>query len=237
MMRHSLPILLALILAAPLAAQPGAQPEEAWPAPPPPPGGPGRGFGPPPGPPQGEPGFEGVEGTVEIFRVHMMRQALQLSEEQTLEMLDLGEKRRAAMQGIRTREKELRDRMQKLIESPATPDAQFRQALQEAAALRAEEMGTHEKLRKEAEAILTPRQQVQLLFFERRFEEEMRRRIEAVRGRGREGAGPPGAGPRAEQRRQRLEDLKESNPELYEKIIQRQRERQGQGGPPTAAPQ
>jgi len=236
MTRHGLPFVLLLLAAAFAAAQPGpppgAEPVPPYgglPGPPPPP--PGA-----PGPPGG-PGMEGIGETVEIYRVHMMREALGLTEQQTLKMLDLGEKRRDGMRGIQEKRRDLMQRMGELVKESGAKDSDFRQALRDEAALREQERSLHEGLRKEAEAILTPRQQVQLLFFERRFEEEMRRRIEGLRGRGRQGAGP-GAGPGMQPGRQeRLQELKETNPQLYEEIRRRQEERRQKGeGAPADAP-
>jgi len=144
---------------------------------------------PPPGAdaPGGASGASGRRDTVRLFVVHKMRENLELTDAQTLKVLDVLEaidQERAAAGFAR---RALLDRMQGLLADPASPEP----ALKEAVAQFQKSQEQNEAKMKELEArllaTLSPKQQVQFIVLRRQLLEEMVR--EAPRGRA---AGRPG---------------------------------------------
>jgi hypothetical protein len=199
MRRTGLPILLSLTIAAFAAAQPGPPPR------------PGE---PPPGRPEGG---DDLRATVEIYMVHRMKEALDLDEKQSLQVLDLLQERRESMQAVHEGRRELMKTTHALLADEGATEGEFRKALREEEELRRQEMKVQDGFREGLARILSSRQQLQFQIFERRFEEGMRRRIEQMRqGEERDRRG---------QRQRRLEHLRQTDPERYRELQQRRREK------------
>jgi len=169
--------------------------------------------GPPPGPPPGGPGPE-MRETIQLYQLHRMREALGLSQEQTLDLMSVMEERREAELELRRRHREVRETLRQLVKEEAAGDREYLKGVEAFEQVEREIHRKQEELRDREDAILTPRQRAQRILFEPRFHEQMRQRMQqAGRAPGQQGRRPA--------MRQQLERLRETDPELYEAIRRR----------------
>jgi hypothetical protein len=163
---------------------------------------------------------------VEIFMIHQMKGALDLTDEQSLQVLDLLGERGESMREVHQGRRELMESTRALLDDEGASEGEFRRALREEEELRKREMAVQEEFREGLAKVLSSRQQVQFFVFERRFEEGMRKRIERMRQQRQEQGLD-----RREQRQRRMEHLRETNPEKYEEMQRRMEERRGSRPP------
>lgn len=173
---------------------------------------------PPPGRGPGAPPAAGEEGdlreTIQLFVLHQLRERLELSDEQTIELMTLLEERREAERSVRDRHQEALERLRELVRDPGSRDSELTEALSELDA--AEEQGRRmeEELSRREESILTPRQRA----LRRLVGPEIHRRIEE---RIRTFRRLRGSGADNDLRRERMERLRREDPERFETMRRR----------------
>jgi Spy/CpxP family protein refolding chaperone len=150
--------------------------------------------------------------TIQLYQLHRMREALGLSQEQTLDLMSVMEEREKAERELRERHREAREELRRLVEAGTAGDRECLSAVENFERVERDIRSKLEEFREKEDAILTPQQRAQRILFEPRFHEQMRRRMEQARR--------PQQGRRDAMRRQ-LEQLRETDPELYEAIRRR----------------
>lgn len=209
LIRTALTAVATVLLLAPASLQ-------AQPGPPPPP--------PPQGGPEGDVPPPELAETIQLFYLHRLRDALDLDEEQTLKILDILDERREAERTLRERHHEALMRLRDLVDQKGTQDSEYLRALEDLERAEKDMQKQTEDFEKREDAVLSPRQRAMRRLFEpafRRGVEDRIRRLRSMQGGDRPGAGRP--------MDQRLERLRQTNPELYERLKRRMEE----GGPLT----
>lgn len=133
------------------------------------------------------PGAPGRRDTVRLFIVHKMRENLELTDAQTLKVLDVLEAIDQERETSGFARRALLDRMQGLLADPTTPEPVFRDAVAQFQKSQEQNEAKMRDLEARLLATLSPKQQVQFIVLRRQLLEEMVR--EAPRGRA---AGRPG---------------------------------------------
>jgi Spy/CpxP family protein refolding chaperone len=157
-------VLVALMAAAPLiaAAQaPAAQQEAAA--------------------PRAAPSVSGRRDTVRLFIVHKMRENLDLSDAQTLNVLDVLEAIDLERESEGRARRVLLSRMQGLLADPATSEAAFKEAAAQFQKSQEQNDARMRDLEARLLSILSPKQQVQFVILRRQLLEEVVQ--EGFRGR------------------------------------------------------
>ena len=113
---------------------------------------------------------------------------------------------------MREAHREAREALRRLVEEDTAGDREYLKAVEAFEDVEREIRRRQEQLREREDAILTPRQRAQRILFEPRFHEQMRQRMQRAQR--------PQQDRRPAMRRQ-LEQLRETDPELYEAIRRR----------------
>ena len=126
--------------------------------------------------------------TVRLYLVHRMREALALSDAQTLKVLDVMEAIDAAREAHQSTMRSIQARLQSALNDSATSDATFQAAVADVQKEQAQFEARARELDAQLLAVLTPRQQAKYVVLRRQLIEEMGQR---PGGRGM-GDGPKG---------------------------------------------
>ena len=86
-----------------------------------------------------------VQKTIQIWMLHRMRERWELTDEQSLKLMELMKQRRAEESALHGRQKEIRGRLHDLAEAPNATDAEYRGAIQDWEALENDKRNLHER--------------------------------------------------------------------------------------------
>lgn len=136
---------------------------------------------PPPGAAQREAGAR--RETVRLYLVHRMREALSLSDAQTLKVLDVLEALDHEREAHQVAMKGLMVKIDALLGDPKTGDASFRDVVSEVQKEQVQFDAKARDLDANLLAVLTPRQQAQYLMLRRQLLEEIRQDVAPLRDR------------------------------------------------------
>jgi Spy/CpxP family protein refolding chaperone len=115
--------------------------------------------------------------TVRLYLVHRMREALSLTDAQTLKVMDVLEELDRARQDHQTALRGLAAQLKTGLADPATPDSLFRDIVAKARKEQEEFEATTRGLDGRLLEILTPRQQAQFILLRRQLLEELRQEV------------------------------------------------------------
>jgi hypothetical protein len=152
------------------------------------PGGPPPGhMGPPPGgpPPMGM--SPELQETLQVYLVFRLTEELELTDEQSLQLMPLIKKRERARWEHHQRRTDLQNELSSLLEDDEKSDAEIANAI---TALRELEKGfqrSEAQLDLEIAALLSTRQFARFVLFQQQFHNEIRQRIHRLRGMGHKG--------------------------------------------------
>ena len=147
-----------------------------------PPGGDGA---PPPGTVAGERASR--RETVRLYLVHRMREALSLTDSQTLKIMDLLEEMDRNRQGHQAALQAIAAQIKAGLADPSTPDSTFRDSVARARKEQEEFETKTRDLDGRLLEVLTPRQQAQFILLRRQLLEELRQEIAPPERDGRAG--------------------------------------------------
>ena len=117
----------------------------------------------PPGP-HGGSGAEEKRDTVRLFVVHKMREALALTDAQTLKVLDAMEAVDQEREAEKTARRAAFERLQSLVSDQATQDPAFKEAVAQFLRFQEQSETRMRELEGKLLAIMTPKQQAQYIF-------------------------------------------------------------------------
>ena len=122
--------------------------------------------------------------TVRLYLVHRMREALALSDAQTLKVLDVMEAIDTAREAHQSTLRSILTKLQDGLNDPSTSDATFKDAVADVQKEQVQFEARARDLESQLLAVLTPRQQAQYIVLRRQLIEEI------GQGRGGRGTGP-----------------------------------------------
>jgi Spy/CpxP family protein refolding chaperone len=175
-------------------------------------------------PPPGDRGRDDIHETIQLYFLHRMRDTLNLDDAQTLKLMDLMEQRREEEAKLRDARREAGIALKQLAEREDVRDSEYVRALGQWESVENDMRDLHDRYRRMEDDLMTPRQRVLRRVHEASMRREVETRIRDARRMRRDDRDRPG-----QSRQERLERLRETDPELYEQI----RERMESGEPFT----
>lgn len=129
-----------------------------------------------PASPPGPRGASGAEkrDTVRLFVVHKMREALALSDAQTLKVLDAMEAVDQEREAEKTARRAAIDRLQSLVDDQGTQDPAFKEAVAQFLRFQEQSESKMRELEGKLLAIMTPKQQAQFILLRRQLLEDIK---------------------------------------------------------------
>jgi Spy/CpxP family protein refolding chaperone len=115
--------------------------------------------------------------TVRLYLVHRMREALALSDAQTLKVLDVMEAIDTAREAHQATLRSILARLRAGLNDPSTSDATFKETVADVQKEQAQFEAKARDLESQLLAVLTPRQQAQYIILRRQLIEEMGQRL------------------------------------------------------------
>lgn len=140
----------------------------------------------------GPPGLGEGRRVIETIRIWKMSEALELNEDQAAKLFPKLMQLEASRREFHRRQRFLRNELQELLRHQPVREGEIKRRLEELERTEADFRGRERTVRSELQSILSLEQQARLTLFEERFEAEMRRAIQHLRGRQR--TLPPGSG-------------------------------------------
>jgi len=137
--------------------------------------------------PRPQPDAASRRDTVRLFLVHRMRESLQLSDAQTLKVLDVLEALDKERQGHQDAMRSLQARLRAAVEDPATSESAFKDLVAETRKEQARFDTAARGLDERLLALMTPKQQAQYLILRRslmdQIQQDQRQRPDKPSGR------------------------------------------------------
>ena len=139
-----------------------------------------------------------LDDTVDSYRVQRMHDFLGLSDEQTAKILGVFGELRKARRTLREERRPLLERLHAQIESESPDEKEIRSILGSLENAKARHDQAEERSRRSLLAALTPIQQAKFIFFQERFEKDLREKVQQFREGRRERFAGPGRAPAAD---------------------------------------
>jgi len=115
--------------------------------------------------------------TVRLFVVHKMREALALSDAQTLKVLDAMEAVDQERESEKTERRAAFGRLQTLVDNQGTQDPAYKEAVAQFLRFQEQSESKMRELENKLLSIMTPKQQAQYILLRRQLVEELRQDI------------------------------------------------------------